>query len=134
MTTKRMVLKFSEKLVDKPIVCYVVKEYKLDFNILKANVTTKEGLLVMELTGTDQNFNNALKYLEHIGVETQPLEKDIIHNEVRCTHCGACVVICPSKALVVEDLTRKIKFHEDKCIACELCVKTCPPRAMEVHF
>ena len=52
----------------------------------------------------------------------------------RCTHCGACVVICPTGALALDPKTRMVDFHEDRCTACELCMLTCPPRAMEVHF
>lgn len=135
MFSKRMVLKFSKKLVEKPIICELVKKYEIDFSILKANVMpNEEGLLVLEFTSTEQNFNRAMEYLRSIGVNVQPLEKDIIHNEVKCTHCGVCVAICPSKALVVEPVTRKIKFYDAQCIACELCIKVCPLKAMEVHF
>ena len=135
MISKRIVLKFSEKLIGKSIICKLVKEYNLDFNILKANVTPdEEGLLVIEFTGSEQNFEKAVTYLKKIGVKVQPLKKDIIHNEEKCTHCGACIVICHSRALVMDSKTRKVKFYDKKCSACELCVKACPPRAMEVHF
>jgi Fe-S-cluster-containing hydrogenase component 2 len=44
------------------------------------------------------------------------------------------VPICPTKALAMDSITRKVHFYDNKCIACELCVKICPTRAMEVHF
>ena len=135
MTSKKIVLHFPHRLVDQPIVYKLVKEYDLQFNILKAYVTPQEeGLMVLELTGEDKNFKKGIEYLQSYGVKIQPLSQDVIRNEAKCTDCGVCVPICPVGALVVEPLTRKVHFYENKCIACELCVKVCPTRAMEVHF
>ncbi len=131
----RIVLRFPCSLVDQPIVCRLIKDYNLEFNILKASVTPKEeGLLVLELSGERKDYEKGMRYLAEVGVETQPLSQDVIRNEARCTHCGACVVICPTKALALDPLTRRVDFYDDKCIACELCVLACPPRAMEVRF
>ena len=52
----------------------------------------------------------------------------------KCTHCGVCVTICPTVALVVDQISRKVNFYNDKCIVCEACIKICPPRARELHF
>ena len=135
MVSRRIVLKFPHRLVEQPIVYRMVKDYELEFNILKAYVTPKEqGLLVLELTGEDKNFDKAISYVKKLGVSVQPLSKDIKRNEEKCTHCGACVPICPTEALVVDPKTRKVEFYSEKCIACELCIKACPPRAMELHF
>ena len=135
MISRRIVLHFPNRLVDQPIVCKLVKDYDLQFNILKAYVTPQEeGLMVLELTGEDGNFNKGIEYLQSCGVRIQPLSQDVIRNETKCTDCGVCVPICPTGALVIDPLTRKVHFYDNKCIACELCVKICPPRAMEVHF
>ena len=135
MGSNRIVLKFPHKLVDQPIVYRIVKDFDLEFNILKASVTPREeGLMVLEIKGEDRNLEKALKYLKSIGVEVQPLSKDIKRNDSKCTHCGACVPICPTGALVTDPLTRKVLFYDTKCIACELCIKACPPRAMELHI
>jgi ferredoxin len=121
--------------VDQPIVCSLVRDFGLRFNILKAQVTPEEeGLMVMELWGEEESYQKGVDYLARIGLKIQPLSHDIRRDEEKCTHCGACVVLCPSGALVVDPETRRIDFHHEKCIACELCVKACPPRAMEVCF
>ncbi|MDD5496486.1 MAG: 4Fe-4S binding protein, partial [Candidatus Omnitrophica bacterium] len=133
MVSKRIVLTFPHKLVDKPIVYKLVKEYELVFNILQAKITPEEeGLLVLELKGKKEKYAEGIKYLTELGVKIQPLSKDVTRNEARCTHCGACVTICPTGALYLDAKTRKVIFDTDKCIACELCVKACPPRAMVV--
>ncbi len=135
MVTKKIVLHFPQKLVNQPIVYKLVKDYNLEFNILKASVTPEEeGLLVLELKGKDSDYKGGVGYLKDVGVKVQPLSKDIIRNEERCTHCSVCVPICPTDALVLHASDRKVDFYNDKCIACELCIGVCPVRAMEVHF
>lgn len=135
MISKRIVLKFPPKLVDKPIVYKLVKDFDLVFNILRARVTPKEeGELVIELRGQKEKYAEGMKYLKDLGVTIQPLSKDVTMDEERCTHCGACITICPTAALYMDKKTMKVIFDPEKCIACELCVKGCPPRAMKVKL
>jgi L-aspartate semialdehyde sulfurtransferase ferredoxin len=135
MISKRIVLHFPQRLVDKPIVYRLIKDFRLEFNILKAYVTPQEeGLMVLELKGEDAEYEKGLAYLKESGVKIQPLSEDIKRNTAKCTDCGVCVTVCPAQALVVDPATRKVIFYEDKCIACELCIKICPTHAMEVHF
>ena len=135
MISKRIVLKFPAKLIDQPIVYKLVKEHDLVFNILRAQVTPKEeGELVIELKGEKAKYAEGIKYLNKIGVKVQPLSQDVTRDEERCTHCGACITICPTEALYMDKNTMKVIFDPEKCIACELCVKGCPPRAMKVKL
>jgi ferredoxin len=113
----------------------LVRDFNLDFNILKASVTPEEeGLLVLELTGKQSDYDKGIKYLTDSGVKIQSLSQDVVRNEERCTHCGACITICPTGAFELDLQTRKITFRDEKCLACGICIKACPPRAMEVHF
>ncbi len=133
--SKRIVLHFPKRLVDRPIVSRLVRDFNLDFNILKASVTPEEkGLLILEVSGKRSDYDKGIRYLTDSGVIIQSLGQDVVRNEERCTHCGACVTICPTSAFELDHLTRRISFRNEKCVACGLCIKTCPPRAMEVHF
>jgi ferredoxin len=133
--SKRIVLHFPKRLVDRPIVSRLVRDFDLEFNILKALVTPEEeGLLVLELSGEQEEYDKGIRYLTETGVKIQSLSQDVIRNEGRCTHCGACVTICPSGAFELDPVTRRVNFYDEKCVACGLCIKACPPRAMEVHF
>jgi ferredoxin len=134
LISKKIVLHFPVKIADKPIVLNLVKNFNLDFNILKASINpNEEGVLILELSGERQNYNKGLEYLKEVGVTIEPLSKDIIRNEKRCSHCGVCVPICPSGAFSIEEKTRKILFDNKKCIVCGMCIKICPTRAMEEH-
>lgn len=133
--SKRIVLHFPPRLADQPIVVRLVKDYDLDFNILKASIIPdEEGLLVLEVSGYQENYDKGIQYLIKAGVKIQSLSQDVNRNEDRCTHCGACLTICPTNAFSVDESTRQVNFDNEKCIACELCIKACPPHAMELHF
>ena len=133
--SKRIVLHFPRRMVDRPIVYRLVKDYNLEFNILKAFFTPEEkGLMVLEISGEQKDYDKGIKYLTKSGVRIQSLSQDVFRNEERCTHCGACITICPTDAFELEPLTRRVKFDNEKCLACGLCIKACPPRAMELHF
>lgn len=133
--SKRIVLHFPPRIVDQPIVYRLVKDFDLQFNILKASITPgREGILVMELAGKQRNYDQGIKYLTETGVKIQSLSQDVVRNETRCTHCGACITLCPTNAFSLEPETRRVLFDHAKCVVCELCIKACPPRAMELYF
>ena len=135
VVSKRIVLRFPRRLVDRPIIYRLIKDYDLEFNILKALVTPEEeGLLVLELSGEQTDYDKGIKYLTKAGVRIQSLSQDVIRNEDRCTHCGACVTLCPTAAFEVDPLSRRVHFDDARCIACGICIKACPPRAMEVRL
>ena len=133
--SKRIVLHFPRRLLDKPIVSKLVKDFNLEFNILKASVTPgEEGIMVMELTGDRQSYAKGIKYLTETGVKVQSLSQDVSRNEARCTDCGACITLCPTGAFSLQPKTRKVLFDSTKCVVCELCIRACPPHAMELYF
>jgi len=135
MASTRVVLRFPPKLSDEPIISETIKTYELDFNILRAEITPQRaGLMVIGFTGEDAKLEAALKSLKKRGVVVEPIAQGVVRNEARCTECGACITICPTKALVIDPDTRHIAFDADKCIACDACVPVCPPRAMELTF
>ena len=135
MISKRIVLHFPDRIVDQPIIYRLVRDYGLRFSILKAQITPGEqGLLVMELSGEEEDYQRGLQFLRDMEVTIQPLDQDIVRDEDRCTHCGVCVPLCPTDALTVDPTTRLVLFDNDACVACEYCVKICPLGAIEVHF
>jgi L-aspartate semialdehyde sulfurtransferase ferredoxin len=132
---KRVVLHFPKRMLDEPILFRLIKDYNLEFNILKASITPEaEGLMVVELKGEQANYDQGVLYLINSGVRIQALSQDVTRNEEKCTSCGACVTVCPAGAFTLESGTMLVRFNSKKCVACGLCIKACPPRAMELHF
>jgi ferredoxin len=135
MISRKVVLHFPSELVDQPIISNTVKRHNLEFNILKASIAPPEGgLLVLELLGGKKDVQEALDYLKGLNIGIQNLSRDVTRKDEFCVHCGVCVAICPSEALVLSQATRQVEFIADKCVACELCVKACPYEAMEVRL
>jgi len=132
--SKILILRFPETEVEKPIVCYLVKDYDLTFNILNAEVLPrKEGIMVLELTGTKKNFKEGVKYLKDQGVHVQNASQEVKRIIKKCTHCGACTAVCPTSALFIQRPDMSVDFDQQKCSVCELCVPACPTRAMEAR-
>ena len=132
---KKIVLHFPQQTIDKPIVSALIRDFALDFNILKASISPgEEGLMILELAGEQEDYDRGIKYLQEAGLEIQSLSQDVLRNEERCTHCGACITMCPTRAFSLEKGTRKVNFDNSRCIVCELCVRACPPRAMELKL
>ena len=136
MVKIKLVLHFPKEITEQPIIYKLIKEYNLVFNILKAKVDPDEGgLLVLELSGEDEDYTKGVEYLEKLGVKIQPLEKDINRDEEKCTNCTACVAHCPTLSLYVKDRdTMEVDFDKSKCILCEACIGVCPVHAMKIEY
>ena len=133
--SRRIVLHFPPSITGQPVVYHLARDFDLTFNIIKASVSPgEEGLLVMELGGSKENYDRGIQYLTETGVEIQSMRQDEVRNEARCTHCGACITICPTGAFSLEPKTRNVLFDHGKCVVCGFCVKACPPRAMRLYF
>ncbi|MBE0466382.1 MAG: 4Fe-4S binding protein [Candidatus Desulforudis sp.] len=133
MASVKVVLRFPAEVSDKPLIYYLVKDFDLMVNILKANINPhKQGTMIMELRG--DNLDDGLAYLASRGVAVQPLSEEIVRHEDRCISCGACTAICPTGALYIERPAMAVHFDGEKCVVCQMCTRACPVRAMEVRF
>ena len=133
--SRRIVLHFPPLVTGQPVVYRLVRDFDLKFNIIKASVSPgEEGLLVMELSGEQKNYDKGIRYLNEVGVKIQSLSQDVVRDEAKCTHCGACIAICPTNAFSLEEKTRRVLFDHNKCVVCGLCVKACPTQAMRLYF
>ncbi|KPJ77264.1 MAG: (Fe-S)-binding protein [Deltaproteobacteria bacterium SG8_13] len=134
MYSRILRLRFPKTISTQPIVCYLTKDYDLVFNILNATVLPrKEGVMVMELSGSKKNFKDGLRYLKDQGIQVENASQEVKRDKNKCTHCGACTAVCPTGALAVERPEMSVRFSQEKCSVCELCVPACPTRAMEIH-
>ncbi|MBW6462857.1 MAG: NIL domain-containing protein [Dethiobacteria bacterium] len=132
MVKQKVVLRFPPNIVEQPTIYMLIKDFDLMVNILRADINPrKEGRLMMEISGEEANYQKAMTWLKKQGLSVMNLEQQIIWRSDRCTHCGACTVICPTAALNFERPDMVVRFEEDKCIVCELCLRACPARAME---
>lgn len=74
MRTERLELTFPEKLIKKPVLYELVKEYDVVPNIRRASVDEKFGWIVLELSGEDDELDKALVHLRDLGIEIEHLD------------------------------------------------------------
>ena len=133
MYNRIYVLKFPKENIDQPIICKLVKEYGVEFNILKADINLQqEGVMVLELIGHKAKVDQGLRYLKGVGVQVEKVAAGIRRDDEKCFQCGACTGICPTAALNISRPDMAVLFDPDKCSGCGLCVTVCPVRAMAV--
>ena len=134
MYSKILMLRFSAKVSQKPIVCYLTKRFDLTFNILNATILPRrEGVMVLELSGERKQFREGVKFLKAQGIDVQNADQEVKRLKTHCTHCGACTAVCPTGALEIERPAMSVNFIQHKCSVCELCIPACPSRAMTVR-
>ncbi|NLZ18123.1 MAG: 4Fe-4S binding protein [Desulfobulbaceae bacterium] len=134
--TKKIYLYFPKSETEKPIVYQLVKDFNLIINIFRAKVTPEEeGYLSLDVTGQEADIERAFAYLSTLEVVIHVGNKGLRWDAERCTHCGACVVHCPTGALAFADTaTRRLAFTEDVCVECHACIPACPFGACSSSF
>ncbi len=126
MTEKKWVLYYTSETVDQPIIYRLGQDFHLICNIIKAEMDySKQGYLVLEVSGKEEDYNAALEYLSKIGVTIADMEERLSWNKDACTHCGACTGICPTGAFFINDGDKTVAFDGEKCILCHMCLKAC---------
>lgn len=136
MYTQIYLLRFPKDISDQPLIYRLVKEYDIEFNILKADILLqREGLMIIELKGSSKsNVEAGLGYLRDLGVKIEKMAARIRRDEENCFQCGACTGVCSSGALFIQRPEMAVIFDAEKCTGCSLCVPICPVRAMEVSL
>ena len=135
MYSKIVILHFPPEVTRQPLVCQLVKDFDLMFNILSASISTRqEGSMVLEISSSSRSgFKQGVQFLKDHGVEVSTPEHNIYKDDEICTHCGACTAVCPTQALHIKRPEMEVVFDKDKCTVCELCILTCPTRAMGLY-
>lgn len=125
----RVLLKFSEKTVEHPIISKIILDLKVPINIITAHVDSKGGEVLVEIA--DESLDSILKAFRKRGV-TVSLPKLIELDLEKCISCGSCVALCPVEAITLSD-DLSIVFNKEKCLGstCSACVDACPARAIK---
>lgn len=133
MERMKVVLNFTENIVEEPITYHLIADYGVQVNILRASIDTgKQGMMVVEISGSESQILSGLEYLKRVGVQVDSLADEIRRLEDRCTSCTACLPHCPTQALDVDRESWYVSFEPEKCIVCLSCVEICIYSAMSV--
>lgn len=74
MKTQRLELTFPEKLIKKPIIYELIRENNVIPNIRRANVDEHFGWMVLELSGEDEDLEQAFRHLQDLGIKVEFLD------------------------------------------------------------
>ncbi len=78
MAEKIVHLIFPQTLVKEPVIYNMAVKCNVVPNIRRAKVTEEVGEVTLELSGTEEALDEALKYLEERGVRCEPVVGDIV--------------------------------------------------------
>lgn len=126
----RILLRFSQEIVEQPIVSQIILELKVPVNIITAYVNSKGGEVLAEIP--DDLLDLVVKAFRKKGV-TVSLPKLIEVDTDKCINCGSCVSLCPVEAITIDNQDFSVIFHKEKCVGstCSACVDACPVRAIK---
>ncbi|MGZ7159211.1 MAG: 4Fe-4S binding protein [Methanobacterium sp.] len=122
-------LKFSPDIVNKSIISDAMKKYNIKFNILRANITPKGGVVLIELEG--ENVDQSIHNMENQGIQVDQVKKVLKRDEEKCVDCGACISLCPVKAICVKE-DWSVGIDNELCIGCGFCTGSCPMKAITI--
>ena len=74
----RLWLMFPARLITRPIIWELAKNFEVVTNIRQASITDEVGLLSLSLQGERSAIKSAIKWLEEIGVKVEPVEINTI--------------------------------------------------------
>jgi len=69
---------FPSRLITRPIIYELGKNFEVITNVRQASVTPEVGLVSVELAGERDEIKKAIAWLEELGVKVEPVEINTI--------------------------------------------------------
>ena len=130
--TEKILIKYSAQKAAEPILASVIKETGVLVNILYADMDVKGGEIMISVDAPEADVRRVLEALSKHGVEFEVVRRAVSIDRDLCVDCGACISLCPTKALTFDE-NHSLKFNEEKCVLCEACIPACPVRAIKLR-
>lgn len=127
----KIVLKYSMKKAEDPVIASVIRETDIPINILHADVSQKGGEIFVSVNGSEDVVNEVVELFEEKGVEAERVHEGIKLYEEECLDCGACLSLCPTDALKLDD-EDSVYLDEEECVYCRACIPVCPVNAISI--
>ncbi len=78
MQSTRLWLMFPARLITRPVLWELAKNFQVVTNIRQASVTEEIGLVSLELDGEREEIKKAISWLEGQGIKVEPVEINTI--------------------------------------------------------
>jgi ferredoxin len=122
-------LEFPRKIVTRPVVSDGIAKTGVSVNILRARIDETHGEIIAHVQGEGSKTEEFAEFLREEGVIVEELKNSVSVQVDGCTHCGACISVCPVEAISMNE-SHEVIFDSEKCISCLVCVPICPVRAI----
>jgi ABC-type methionine transport system ATPase subunit len=76
MARQRMRLTFPPDLINQPLIYNMGKQFQVVTNIRRANVSGDRGWMILEISGTDDEIQNALTWATSQGIRIEEHENE----------------------------------------------------------
>lgn len=124
----KIVLKFSQKIMQDPLLADVVLETGVRLKIDRAFVDASIGEIVIDVP--DERVEEVAAAFRRRGAEVREMDTPIVFDEAECVQCGACVSVCPVEVFEYKD-DRTILINLKRCVLCKTCIAMCPHGALK---
>ena len=74
----RFHLTFPHERVTEPVLCRIVREYPVEFNIRRADIRDGVGTMDLALVGISSAVEEAVAQMVELGVDVDPIERTVI--------------------------------------------------------
>jgi len=116
-----------KKVDDYGRVLNLILAQNISVNILKFS-TGRSGINLL-LDIPEDKINSITEELKKNDVIVNKKGRVIIDIE-KCIDCGACISLCPTDALHMDE-RELLEYSLEKCIGCLLCIDSCPRYCIE---
>jgi L-aspartate semialdehyde sulfurtransferase ferredoxin len=74
----RLWLMFPARLITRPIIYELGKNFQIVTNVRQASITSEVGLVSLEVEGDREEIKKSITWLEELGVKVEPVEINTI--------------------------------------------------------
>jgi ABC-type methionine transport system ATPase subunit len=67
-------LTFPGALQDESIICYILKKYNVNLNIIEASFSMKAGWAILQIEGEEEEIKKVFAYLAEKSVKVQQIQ------------------------------------------------------------
>ena len=78
--TTRLWLMYPPKEITNPVIWELGHKFPIITNVRQASVTDEIGIVCLELQGQRPDINAAIKWLEKLGINVEPVEINVIES------------------------------------------------------
>lgn len=75
---EKVYLTYPQGLIKEPVIYRLGKKFRVVTNIRGANISDEMGLVALEIDGAEAEVAAAIRWLQEIGVQVEPISKNVI--------------------------------------------------------